>query len=276
MKFVTKLQDILHIHRVSIYLSEAGSSVLPTDKSCKLGVREYNLGNSHRGYCVETAHLSLDHLIRQSAQPTTHLPPLIVLLHGVGSHERDLFDLAQYLDPQCLVVSARAPNVLGPNSFAWYPVEFTATGPIIDAEAAEDSRLILLKFIDELIATYRVDARRVYLMGFSQGAIMSLAVALTEPEKVAGIVAMSGRLLPELQPKIVEARRLRNLPILMTHGRRDPIIPIGEARAANVYLSKLPLRLTYREYDMGHQITIESLNDIVAWLKEQLRMTNDQ
>ena len=219
---------------------------------------------------MKTPALSLNYLIRQPKE--TRPSPLILLLHGVGSHERDLFDLAQYLEPQAIVVSARAPNVLGPNSFAWYPVEFTATGPLIDAEAAEASRLILLKFIAELIATYNVDPTRVYLMGFSQGAIMSLAVALTQPEKVAGIVAMSGRLLPEIKPKIVP--HLNGLPILMTHGVRDAIIPIKDARAASTYLSTLPVQLTYREYDMGHQITIESLNDIVAWLKQEMK--NDE
>jgi phospholipase/carboxylesterase len=219
--------------------------------------------------------LSLVHLIRPPWKSAT-MPPLILLLHSVGSHEHDLFDLAQYLDPYSMVVSARAPNVLGPNSYAWYPVEFTATGPIVDAVAAEDSRLILLHFIDEVIAAYQVDPKRIYLMGFSQGAIMSLAVALTQPEKVAGVVTMSGRLLPEIQPKIAEAERLRGLPILMTHGVQDPIIPIGDARAASAYLSRLPLKLTYREYDMGHQITVESLKDIVAWLKNQLAMNNDQ
>lgn len=218
--------------------------------------------------------LTLEHLIRPPKRVAVQPPPLILLLHGVGSHERDLFDLSPYLDPHAFIVSARAPNKLSPSSFAWYPVEFTATGPIIDAEAAEDSRVILLKFIAEVVAAYGVDAKRVYLMGFSQGAIMSLAVALTEPEQVTGIIAMSGRLLPEIQPKIVEAERLRDLPILMTHGLRDPIIPIGDARAASTYLSKLPLKLTYREYDMGHQITVESLNDIVAWLKNQLTPNN--
>lgn len=246
----------------------------PTAKSSQFGGREYNLGSLYRGKGVKTAHLSLHHLIRPPRPKTAQLPPLILLLHGVGSHERDLFDLAQYLDPRCLVVSARAPNAFGPDSFAWYPVEFTAAGPIIDAEAAEDSRLILLRFIDELIATYGVDAQRVYLMGFSQGAIMSLAVALTQPDKAAGVVAMSGRLLPELQPKI--AAHLNGLPIFMSHGLRDLIIPIGEARAARLALSRLAVRLTYREYDMGHQVTVESLNDIVAWLKQQLTMSNDQ
>jgi phospholipase/carboxylesterase len=79
-----------------------------------------------------------------------------------------------------------------------------------------------------------------------------------------------------MQPKIVEAERLRDKPILLTHGLHDPIIPIGDGRAASVYLSHLPLKLTYREYDMGHQVTVESLNDIVAWLKQQLTMNNEQ
>jgi phospholipase/carboxylesterase len=239
---------------------------------------------------MKTSALSLVHLIRPPKKAAP-LPPLILLLHGVGSHERDLFDLAQYLDPRAFIVSARAPNVLGPNSYAWYPVEFTAAGPIIDAEAAEDSRLILLRFIDELIEAYRVDPKRIYLMGFSQGAIMSLMVALTQPEKVAGVVAMSGRLLPEIQlhPQplsyreqqsigeglgVRQAERLHGLPILMTHGLLDPIIPIEDARAASVYLSRLPVLLTYREYDMGHQVTVESLKDIVAWLKERLTIDN--
>jgi phospholipase/carboxylesterase len=182
---------------------------------------------------MKTSALSLVHLIRPPKKAVT-LPPLILLLHGVGSHERDLFDLAQYLDRCAFIVSARAPNVLDPNSYAWYPVEFTAARPIIDAEAAEDSWLILLRFIDELIEAYHVDPKRVYLMGFSQGAIMSLVMALTQPEKMAGVVAMSGHLLPEVQPNIAEAERLRGLPILMTHGLHDPIIPIADARGERV------------------------------------------
>jgi phospholipase/carboxylesterase len=218
--------------------------------------------------------MTLAYLIRSPQQPVT-APPLILLLHGVGSNERDLFDLAQFLEPQALVVSARAPNELGPNSFAWYPVEFTATGPVIDAGAAEDSRLRLLRFIDDLIVAHGVDPKRMYLMGFSQGAIMSLAVALTQPEKVAGVIAMSGRLLAEIKPKIAEADRLRDLSILMTHGLHDPVIPIKDARAANEYLSRLPVQLTYREYSMGHQITAECLKDIAAWLKGQLTISNE-
>jgi len=213
--------------------------------------------------------LSLIHLIRPPLKKSA-IPPLLLLLHGVGSHERDLFDLAEYLDRRFFIVSARAPNVLGPDSYAWYPVEFTANGTIIDFEVAEDSRSILLRFIDELIEAYRVDPRRVYLMGFSQGAIMSLAIALTRPDKVAGIIVMSGRLLPEIRSMIAEPMALTGLPIFMAHGRADPIVPIAQARATRDELSKLPVALTYHEYAMGHQVTVESMKDVVAWLKARL------
>ena len=194
----------------------------------------------------------------------------------MGSNERDLFDLSEYLDPRFVVVSARALNRLGPDSYAWYPVEFTATGPIIDAEAAEDSRLALLHFIDELIEAYQVDPKRIYLMGFSQGAIMSLNIALTRPDKVAGVVVMSGRLLPEIQPLITEPAALAGLPIFMAHGKRDRVVPIRDARAARDQLSTLSVALTYHEYAMGHQVTVESMKDIVPWLKARLDETLQQ
>jgi phospholipase/carboxylesterase len=219
--------------------------------------------------------LSLIHLIRPPLKRSDS-PPMLLMLHGVGSHERDLFDLAEYLDRRFFIVSARAPNVLGPDAYAWYPVEFTATGPIIDPEAAEDSRLIVLRFIDELIGTYHVDPKRVFLMGFSQGAIMSLSVALTQPDKIAGVVAMSSRLLPEIQPKMAQPDQLRGLPICMVHGTSDPIIPLRDARAARDELLRLGIALSYHEYAMGHQVTVESMKDIVAWLKKQLAMNNEQ
>jgi phospholipase/carboxylesterase len=213
--------------------------------------------------------LALIHLIRPPRKKSAS-PPLLLMLHGVGSRERDLFDLAEYLDRRFFIVSARAPNALGPDSYAWYPVEFTADDTIIDFEVAEDSRSILLRFIDELIEAYLVDPKRVYLMGFSQGATMSLSIALTRPDKVAGIVVMSGRLLPEIRSMIADPTALTGLPIFMVHGRADPIVPIAQARATRAELAKLPVALTYHEYTMGHQVTVESMKDIVAWLKARL------
>ena len=218
---------------------------------------------------MTAADLPLTHLVRRPAAAADS-PPLLLLLHGVGSNERDLFALAPQLDERFLVLSARAPNPRGPGGFAWFAVEFTPQGPAIDPEQAEASRRLLLEFIDGAVAAYGADPRRVYLMGFSQGAIMSASVALTEPERVAGAVLMSGRILPEIRPLIAGPERLAGLPILLVHGVADSVLPIQHGRASRELLGGLPVALDYREYPMGHEVRAQSLADITAWLGERL------
>ena len=215
--------------------------------------------------------LSLVHLVRQpSVEGDGSAPPLLLLLHGVGSNEHDLFGLAPYLDGRFLIISVRAPNTLEPGSYAWFDVEFTSRGPVIDPAQAEASRNALIAFLGEAVTTYGADPKQVYLMGFSQGAIMSASVALTRPDLVAGVVLMSGRILPEIQPMIAPAGSLEGLPFLVVHGTADTILPIANGRASRQLLSSLPVELTYHEYPMGHEINQESLSDVVTWLNMHL------
>ncbi len=221
-----------------------------------------------------TKPLSLVHLMREPTQRHDDSPPpLLLLLHGLGSYEGDLMPLADYLDNRFFVVSARAPRTLQPGAYAWFSIEFTPTGLIVDASEAEQSRAALIAFIDELTTAYSVDARRVYLMGFSQGAIMSLSVALTRPDRIAGIVAMSGRLPDEALPGMAAPEQLSGLPILAVHGTADTVLPIQFGRRIRDQLTKLPVALTYREYPMAHEVMPESLSDIAAWLTERLDST---
>lgn len=221
---------------------------------------------------MEPKSLPLIHLVREPQTPPAPggKPPLLLLLHGVGSHERDLFALAPALDPRFLILSLRAPNVLGPQSYAWFTFTPSPTVNRINAEQAEASRQLLLRFIPEAVAAYGADPARVYLMGFSQGAIMSASVALTRPDLVAGAVLMSGRILPEIQPLRAQPDALRGLPIFVAHGTRDIVLPIAHGRASRDTLAALPVALTYREYDMPHTITDASLTDIAAWLTARL------
>ncbi|HXF82454.1 MAG TPA: phospholipase [bacterium] len=214
--------------------------------------------------------LSLVHLNRPPLAPSAGPPPLLLLLHGVGSHEGDLMGLAPYLDPRFFIVSARAPLVLGPGMYGWFEVRLDPYHPVINPEQAEHSRQLLIRFIEELAPAYGTDPRRVFLLGFSQGAIMSLSVLLTRPDLLAGVVAMSGRLLPEVRPLVVPPERLRDVPVLVIHGTADQVLPVHHGRAIRDFLAALPVRLTYREYPMGHEVTEESLADVAAWLREQL------
>jgi phospholipase/carboxylesterase len=191
-------------------------------------------------------------------------------LHGVGSNEQDLFGLAPYLDERFLIVSVRAPVVLGAGAYGWFNIEFTPRGMVADIEQAKRSLELLPGFIDEIVETYGADDKCVYVAGFSQGAMMSLALALTRPEKIAAVVAMSGRFpLPVLE-HLPDQKTLAGMPVLVTHGVYDPVLPIEEGRGIRKNLQALPVELTYREYPMGHEVNLESLRDVSTWLSRTL------
>jgi Predicted esterase len=217
--------------------------------------------------------LSLVHVVRPpvpGANAEGERPPLLVLLHGVGSNERSMAQLAPAFDPRFIVISARSPIVLGPNSFGWFHVTFGAHGPVIVAEEAESGWKQVARFIDEAVAEYGADANRVFVAGFSQGGIMSLATLLTSPRKVAGAVSMSGRLLPEVLPHAATGDALRGKPALIVHGVADEKLGIHFARSAREKLEPMALALDYHELPMGHSITPESLAIVTAWLTKAL------
>src|SRR2546429_44130 len=213
--------------------------------------------------------LPLVYLVRQPIIEAD-TPPLLLLLHGIGSNEHDLYGLAPFLDKRFLIISVRAPHTLGPGSYAWFEADFTPQGPVINPEQAEASRKTLITFLKEAITAYGADPKQVYLMGFSQGAIMSASVALTQPELVAGAVLMSGRILPEIRPLIASNEELSGFPFLVVHGTADMVLPMTHARSSRELLSSLPVDLTYHEYPMGHEVNQESLSDVTTWLTEQL------
>ena len=160
--------------------------------------------------------------------------------------------------------------MLGPNAFGWFHVTFTPQGPSINAEEAEAGWKLLARFVDEAVAAYGADPARVYVGGFSQGAIMSLALLLTAPQKIAGAIAMSGRLLPEVLPHAAPAESLRDKPVLILHGEADEKLGVHLARWAREQLAQLPLALTYRELSMRHTISEESLAVVTDWLSGSL------
>jgi phospholipase/carboxylesterase len=217
------------------------------------------------------AALSLVHELRASALvPEGTRPPMLVLLHGVGSNERSMSALAPALDPRFLVVSARSPLVLGPDAFAWFHVTFTAQGPVIDEREAAAGWAHVARFVDEAVHAYGADPARVFVAGFSQGAIMSLAALLTAPERIAGVAAMSGRLLPEVLPHAAPPEALRGKPVLVVHGTRDEKLGIHFARTARDTLARFPVDLEYHELPMGHTVTAESLALVNEWLGARL------
>jgi phospholipase/carboxylesterase len=188
--------------------------------------------------------------------------PGLLMLHGRGADEADLMGLEEALDPRLAVVSARAPFRWGPG-FAWY-----GTGPE-EAGTMRASLEELWRFVSDLPAAYRIDPQRLYVMGFSQGAAMSAALALTIPEQVRGVIMHSGY-VPTQAGLPLKPEQIRGKPFFLAHGKYDDLIPVELGRASQDYLSSHGARLTYHEYPIGHTISEESLYDLSEWLTAEL------
>ncbi len=211
---------------------------------------------------VETA---LVYRALPAREQTLGRPPCLVMLHGRGSDEVDLLELASYLDPRLVVISARAPYSLGVG-YHWY--EFLEAG-YPEPETFQTSLGLLSRFVDDVVGGHGLDPDRVYVLGFSQGALMAGALALTRPERVAGAMMLSGY-LPISSRLHVPRELVRGLPFFVAHGTEDPVIPIGMARSTRVYLSNLKVNLTYREYPIAHFVDEEELRDVTGWLRGRL------
>lgn len=208
----------------------------------------------------------LYYLVREPKIKSVH-PPVLILLHGVGSNEEDLFSFANQLPEKYLVISARAPIRLGGGSFAWYQVDFSAGKPVFNFEQEENSRNLIIKFIEQLKNKYSPDEKEIYLCGFSQGAILSYSVALTRPDLVKGIAVMSGRLLEEIKSEIAPKEKLVQLKVFISHGINDNTLPVHYAREANAFLKTLNITPTYKEFQAAHEINNSMFNDLLNWLQ---------
>jgi len=197
-------------------------------------------------------------------------PPLLVFLHGLGSNEDDLFSLAPSLDSRFQMVSIRAPHAYGQGGFAWFDVQFTADNKrIIDVRQAEQSRLQLLEFLEDLQKEHPYDPSQVYLCGFSQGAMMALSLGLTRPDQIKGLMALSGRILEEVKPLVASPEKLVPLEIFVLHGIEDQMMPIQYARDTRVFLASKGIKSAYHEVHAVHTITEEGLKLMVNWLKDK-------
>ena len=212
---------------------------------------------------------SLEYLSVAPRRETRGKPPVIVFLHGVGGNETNFAPLFAAVDARLRVFSIRAPIERSPGAFGWFDVHFDPD-PVINADHAESSRKSLIAFLERAVTEYGLEPRQVYIVGFSQGAIIGASVALTRPDLVAGVVMLSGRVLPEIKPLVAPPHALGQLGAFVAHGRFDTKLPMRHAHATRALLSSLGVNLTYREYDAGHEIDGNAILEFNAWLSDRL------
>lgn len=209
---------------------------------------------------------------------TAHVPdgdgpfPTIVALHGWGASAHDLIGLAPILHAgRALVVCPQGPVVMdvgrGVPGYGWFPL---ASGQPPDPTAVQLAQGLLENFIDDVCGKYPVDPKKLVLAGFSQGGFMAYRIALSDPERYAGLLAMSSWLPAEMAADIEPSEAHARLPALVIHGSQDPMIPIDRAYASRDALLKLGVPVAFREYPMAHEIKPEALRDLVGWLEQKV------
>ncbi|PKV51514.1 phospholipase/carboxylesterase [Aquimarina sp. MAR_2010_214] len=219
---------------------------------------------------MQTKTLSLYHIIKE---PTIkkEKTPVLFMFHGYGSDENDLFSFASELQEELFIISVRAPYPMQPHGNAWYAIYFDAAqGKFSDDKQAIESRDKIANFIDEAVNAYDLDADNVTLLGFSQGTILSYAVALSYPQKVKNVIALSGYINEDILTDKYDTNDFSKLNLYCSHGSVDQVIPVDWARKAPVLLSKLGIESPLNEFAVGHGVAPQNFYQFKEWLSTHI------
>ncbi len=218
-----------------------------------------------------TLNLPLEFLYRPAVATamTDTTPWLLVLMHGVGSNDQDLFGLAPHVPKQFHVLSLRAPITLGPDGYAWFQFGQLPSGErSINAAQELASRKLVAQAVEAAASQLGIAPERVVVGGFSQGGIMALSLLLTQPALLKAVLVLHSRLLPQAVADAAPAAALTGKAVWLSHGIYDNVIPLSMAQAAREHLAGLPLELSYHEFPGVHEIRPIELQGAMAWLQQ--------
>lgn len=193
----------------------------------------------------------------------------LVLLHGRGTDESDLFPLLDALDPEgrLIGVTPRAPLSLPPGGYHWYVVPRVGYP---DPETFFAAYSLLSDWLAALPAELGVPWGQTVLGGFSMGAVMSYALGLgPQRESPAGVCAMSG-FIPTVPGFELDLEGRASYPVAITHGIADPIIEVQFARGARARLEEAGCEVLYRESEIGHGVDPSLLPLLESWVRQRL------
>jgi phospholipase/carboxylesterase len=199
---------------------------------------------------------------------------LVVFVHGYGADGADLLDLGDVLGPHLPNTAFVAPDAAevsrnNPFGFQWFPVPWLdgSTQEVAEAGMTQSVK-DLNAFLDARLEEYGLPATALALVGFSQGAMMSMHIAPRRPVAVAGVVAISGRLLV---PETLVAETVVKPPVLIMHGDQDPVVPFEDmTRAGNALVDAGFETYGHVMRGMGHGISPDALSVALRFLKERL------
>jgi phospholipase/carboxylesterase len=202
----------------------------------------------------------------------------IIVLHGLGADGNDFVPIAQELDLRPVgavrFVFPHAPVRPvtingGARMRAWYDILGIDLARKEDEPGLRASLAEVQALIDREVER-GIPAERIVLMGFSQGCAMTLLAGLRAPQRLAGLVGLSGYLPLAASTTAERSAANRHTPIFMGHGRHDPIVPLAGGVASRDALQALGHEVEWHDYPMEHSVCAEEIADLSRWLLKVL------
>ena len=202
----------------------------------------------------------------------------IIWMHGLGADGNDFVPMVRELDlaglPPIRFVFPHADQIPvtvngGYVMRAWYDI---TNADLVRREDEAGLRRSQLQ-VEALIAREKargIKADRIILAGFSQGCAMTLQTGLRHPEKLAGLMCLSGYLPLSATVAFDRTEESLDTPILMVHGRSDGVIPLARAEQSRDLLGSMGYQVEWHDYPMQHSLCQQEVVDIGAWLKKVL------
>lgn len=197
--------------------------------------------------------------------------PALFLLHGYGSDENDLFRFAEELPKELFIISLRAPYPLSPYGNAWYAINFDADqNKWNDVKQARSSMKLILECIESSCKIYNLDSNNINLLGFSQGCILSMALALNHPKVFKNVIGLSGYICKEFLNSPLDKSHYNHLNFYCSHGSSDQVIPVNWARETPKILEQYHIAFDYSEFPVGHGVAPQNFFEFKRWLENRI------
>lgn len=208
-------------------------------------------------------------MIYELRKPFKHDPnktyPAIFVMHGMGSNEQNMLPLVAGLEDMFYIFSVRGP-LSQPPGFAYFTIQGYGKP---HRKAFDHGIKQLTDFIDYAAERYPIDQDRFYLLGFSQGAIVSMTLGLILGNRIKGIVALSGY-IPEFVKDEYRIKPFDQLSLFISHGEFDNVLPHEWGVDSSEFFRGFGAQVTFKAYSEGHTVSLKNQQDFMKWIFDNL------
>ncbi|MCM3691226.1 alpha/beta hydrolase [Neobacillus niacini] len=192
--------------------------------------------------------------------------PALFIMHGIGSNEQNMLSLVNGLEENFYIFSIRG-HLSQPPGYAYFTIQGYGKP---HREVFDEGVSKLTSFIDYVCEQYPLDTAQLYLLGFSQGAILAMTLGLTLGSKIKGIVALSGY-IPAFVKEEYPIKSVDEVSLFISHGEMDQVLPFEWGVANNEYFRQLGAKVTFNTYPEGHSVSLQNLQDFTNWLLQNIK-----